>query len=242
MLLRNIAKVFLLSMAIINSSCAKTENIPSIKVNASSNAASKNIGNSNDESKIILYMKDHEASGQVISTNLDYQYYRVLLKNLKNQRYLVQDFYRSKHKLTDPYILTNGQLNYVYNEDESLNFYPREGKRTIYYESGKKSAETKYENNRETGVWIEWFENGNKSSETPYLLGKINGNRKELNEKGRLVSECNYINGLENGECYTKYNNNPNIYIYHGYFKNGKKIGLWREWDENGKIIKNSNY
>ena len=50
-------------MAIINSSCAKTENIPSIKVNASSNAASKNIGNSNDESKIILYMKDHEASG-----------------------------------------------------------------------------------------------------------------------------------------------------------------------------------
>lgn len=242
MLLRNITKFVLLTVVSINSSCAKIENIPSVKVNTSNNANSKNIGNSNNESKIILYMKDHEASGQVISTKSDYQYYRILLKNLKKQKYLVQDFYKSKNKLTDPYVLTDGQLYYVYNEDESSNFYPREGRRNTYYESGKKSAETKYENNHETGVWIEWFENGNKFSETPYLLGEINGNRREWNQKGRLVSECNYINGLEDGECYTKYHNNPNIYIYHGYFKNGKKIGLWREWDENGKIIKNSNY
>lgn len=191
---------------------------------------------------VILYMKNAEASGQETTTKDQAEFYRVLLNKLDKQKFLVQDFYISGKKQTDPYILTNGELNYVYNEESGTSYYPREGSRVIWYESGSKAAETEYKNNKENGLWRVWYENGNLKEEINYKTGKINGTSRNWNEDGELTGECNYKDGLEDGRCYEKYTMNPQIFIYDGIYKNGIKVGKWKEWDDKGKLVKVESY
>lgn len=216
--------------------------------------------------KIILYMEDHIQSGQTESNKQDAQYYRILLKKLNAKKYLVQDFYISGHKMTDPYVLTHGKIDYLYNETEGKEFYPREGKRVLWYESGKKLADTTYKNNHEEGTWITWYENGTKkleetysigkltgvqrrwhdngikSNETYYLDGKQQGTSREWDKDGRLQGECNFIKGIMNGRCYSKFDAQKNIYHYDGYYKNGEKSGIWRTWDRQGVLRSEEKY
>ncbi|EPG42736.1 MULTISPECIES: toxin-antitoxin system YwqK family antitoxin [Acinetobacter] len=187
---------------------------------------------------VILYMKNAESSGQEMTTKEQAEFYRVLLKKLDGQRFLVQDFYITGKKQTDPYILTDGKLDYVYNEQADTSYYPREGSRIVWYESGSKAAETEYNDHKENGLWRVWYENGNLKEETNYKAGKINGNSKNWNEDGKLTGECNYKDGLEDGRCYEKYTMNPQIFIYDGTYKEGIKVGKWKEWDEEGKLVK----
>ena len=120
--------------------------------------------------KVVLYMKAHDLSGLEKSSKSDAHYYRVLIKKLSNNRYLVQDFFLSGKKFTDPYILTDGKLEYTDNEDVAHpnNYYPVEGATIVWSASGDKKIETHYKNNKPTGTWIEYFENGQKRSEGPY--------------------------------------------------------------------------
>ncbi|NIE96389.1 toxin-antitoxin system YwqK family antitoxin [Acinetobacter sp. C26M] len=191
---------------------------------------------------VILYMKNAESSGQEATTKEQAEFYRVLLKKLDGQKILVQDFYISGKKQTDPYILTDGKLDYVYNEQADTSYYPREGSRVVWYESGSKAAETEYNDHKENGLWRVWYENGNLKEETNYKAGKINGISKNWNEDGKLTGECNYKDGLEDGRCYEKYTMNPQVFIYDGTYKKGMKVGEWKEWDEEGKLVKVENH
>lgn len=187
---------------------------------------------------IVLYMKYHDLSGLEKSTESDANFYRVLIKELPNDSYLVQDFFISGDKLTDPYILTDGKLEYNDNEDVAHphNYYPREGARIVWFESGNKKIESHYKNNMLTGTWIDYYENGQKHNEDYYIDGFLHGTSKSWNEKGDLKSECTYNHGVENGRCYVKYALNSDIYIYDLEYKDGKKIGISKSWNIDGTI------
>ncbi|MCO8043653.1 hypothetical protein OC498_13615 [Acinetobacter bohemicus] len=103
-------------------------------------------------------------------------------------------------------------------------------------------ALTNYKNYREDGVWRTWYENGKLKEEMTYVNGNLEEVVKKWNEKGELLSECSYKLGKESGRCYEKYTINPKFFIYEGYYKNGIKIGLWREWDSKGNIIKEQRF
>lgn len=194
--------------------------------------------NSNGKKKIILYMGVHDLWGLEKSSKSDAYYYRVLIKELPNDSYLVQDFFISGVKFTDPYILTDGHLEYTDNEDVAHpdNYYPREGARTVWFESGNKKIESHYKDNMPIGIWMEYFENGQKRSEDPYSNGVLHGITKSWNEQGDLTGECTYSHGVENGRCYVKYSLHPNIYIYDITYKNGKKISISKSWNIDGTI------
>lgn len=209
-----------------------------------SNIPNKEITNENykvekekNSQKIILYMVDHMQSGvQETKDKNEAQYYRILIKNLGGNKFLVQDFFIDGDKQTDPYILTEGKIKYTYNENMGTSYYPREGDRIVWYKSGTKHAETHYKNNKEDGEWKTWYPNGNIKETLNYINGELVGNVKNWDENGKLVGNCFYKDGKKNGRCYAKYRTNPNFFIYDGYYENGVKIGVWKEWDENGKL------
>ncbi|MGP9600900.1 hypothetical protein ACT3R9_14660, partial [Psychrobacter sp. AOP42-A1-21] len=174
------------------------------------------------------------------STKSDAYYYRVLIKELPNDRYLVQDFFISGDKFTDPYILTDGKLEYVDNEDAAHpnNYYPREGARTVWFESGNKRIESHYKNNMPTGTWIHYYENGEKWQEDTYVNGEAHGVIRGWNEDGVLTYQCRSEYGKKDGLCFRKYNNDPNVYSYIGEYQEGEKIGVWKAWNLDGSIEK----
>ncbi|MDN3453616.1 MULTISPECIES: hypothetical protein [unclassified Psychrobacter] len=196
----------------------------------------------NAKPNIVLYMKYHDLSGLEKSTESDANFYRVLIKELPNDSYLVQDFFISGDKLTDPYILTDGKLEYNDNEDEDVahpnNNYPREGARIVWFESGNKKIESHYKNNMLAGTWIDYYENGQKHNEDYYIDGFLHGTSKSWNEQGDLTLECTYNHGVENGRCYSKFNSYPDIYQSDSNYKNGKKIGISKQWNMDGTINK----
>lgn len=196
----------------------------------------------NKQPQIILYMTDAEDSGQIITNKNKAKYYRELLKQEGNSKYLVQDFYISGAKQTDPYWLVNGKKNYVFNESNHQKYYPREGKRIIWYESGNKLAITNYSNNIENGIWKTWYENGNLKEEMTYKNGQLDGFFKNWSENGILLGECYYHLGKENGRCYEKYTIKPEVFIYNGNYREGKKIGVWKEWDLDGNLINSKKF
>ena len=192
----------------------------------------------NAKRNIVLYMEAHDLSGLEQSSKSDAHYYRVLIKKLSNNRYLVQDFFILGDKFTDPYILTEGKLDYTDNEDVAHpnNYYPREGIRTVLFESGSKKIQSYYKNNLPTGTWIEYFENGQKKSEDTYKDGVLHGISKKWNEQGDLTGECTYDHGVKNGRCYSKFTLYPNIYHSDGKYKNGKRFGISKSWNIDGTI------
>ena len=195
-----------------------------------------------EDYKITLYMADAEDSGQVIVDKKNAKHFRKILKNESDKRYLVQDFYISGHKLSSPYWLVDGQKDYVFNESKHNGYYPREGERTLWYESGSKIAVTNYANNIENGLWESWYENGNLKDKMIYKNGELDGVVKNWNSDGILVGECFYTLGKENGRCYEKYTTNPDVFIYDGQYKNGQKVGLWNEWDLEGNLTNSEKF
>ncbi|WP_375037515.1 toxin-antitoxin system YwqK family antitoxin [Acinetobacter sp. RW6] len=231
--------ICVLSSLFLLSGCSQSE---THSMNLNEESKQKKETHDASVSSPILYMKNAESSGQEITTKEQAEFYRILLKKLDRNRFLVQDFYITGKKQTDPYILTDGKLDYVYNEQADTSYYSREGSRVVWYESGDKAAETEYQEHKENGLWRVWYENGNLKEETNYKAGKINGITKTWNEDGQLTGECSYKNGLEDGRCYEKYTMNPQAFIYDGTYKKGVKVGEWKEWDEDGKLVKVENH
>lgn len=224
-----------LSFLIIVGCAEKKLNIDDLKKNEEYRS---NLGINNE---IIMYMTDAEDTGQIRANKENAKYYRILISK-NDDKFLVQDFYISGMKQTDPYWLIDGNKYYVFNDNQINNDFPREGGRIIWYKSGNKMALTNYKNHKEDGVWRTWYENGKLKEEMTYIDGKLDGIVKQWNGKGELLSECSYKLGKENGRCYEKYTINPEFYIYDGYYMNGIKVGLWREWDSNGNIIKEQRF
>lgn len=104
-----------------------------------------------------------------------------------------------------------------------IDFFSGEGttkyiaKSVFYYESGKKRVEGHYNaEGKKDGKWLYWYENGNKWSEGYFTNG--------LDDKKRTTWH-------ENGELH-----------FTGRLDQGKRVGIWKFFDENGKMTKELDY
>lgn len=116
-------------------------------------------------------------------------YERKLLKRTEEGKYLVQDFYETGEKLTDPYVMDNPLKLVILNLEnkdysaiaatEDFNYYRFfnaydtlagiEGRLVTWYKSGKKRSEEYYQRGQPTGKLTLWYENGVKAREIGYL-------------------------------------------------------------------------
>ena len=135
---------------------------------------------------------------------------------------------------------------------------------TIFFDQkGNKVSEGKEVNKLYEGEWKFYhFDSKEIMSTENYSKGKLNGQRKVFYKSGKIAEETTFANGIKNG-MYKKYSekgdvleesnykndqfDGPVIYrnghgqlVNTGQFKDGKKSGLWKYY-ENGKFVKEEN-
>lgn len=133
---------------------------------------------------------------------------------------------------------------------------------TFFDQKGNKVSEGKEVNKLNEGEW-KYYHLESKEIMTleNYSKGKLNGIRKVFYRSGKIAEEATYTNGIKNGP-YKKYSEKGAVLedaIYKngefdgavtynddagktikGQFKNGKKSGIWKYY-ENGKLVKEEN-
>ncbi|MCA1918016.1 MAG: hypothetical protein LDL38_01335 [Flavobacterium piscis] len=105
---------------------------------------------------------------------------------------------------------------------------------------------------RKQGKWMEFYENGNKKREMGYLNDKFHGFYREYDNAGKILLERRYIDGeifvaLQEQEINLKAEVKkvfyPNgVLQYEGAFIENVPVGIHKEYDEKGKLIKVSEY
>jgi len=168
---------------------------------------------------------------------------------------LLQEFYVSGQKATEPYTAT------VLPETKEQR---RDGLYIAFYENGQKAGEGHFLDGKAQGLWTEWHRNGQKAGESRYQDGKQQGlgtswyengqksgeghvqNDKPQglwtwwHENGQKMTEGHFQDGIKQG-LWTWWHENGQK-SEEGHFLNDKGRGLWTRWDENGNIIGEKNY
>jgi antitoxin component YwqK of YwqJK toxin-antitoxin module len=87
----------------------------------------------------------------------------------------------------------------------------------FYYENGQKRVQGSYNSDgKKDGKWVYWYENGNKWSEGYFNEGLDDNKRTTWHENGQLH--------------------------FTGRLDNGKRIGVWKFYDETGRLTKELDY
>ncbi len=111
--------------------------------------------------------------------------------------------------------------------------------------SGKDNEETTLESTdpkdrivRDGNKYTEYYESSKKNIKFEGMLndaGEREGKWVYYFIDGKEGSITNYKNGIEDGFSIVK-RPNGTLY-YHGMYENGKRIGTWKTYDENGKLL-----
>jgi antitoxin component YwqK of YwqJK toxin-antitoxin module len=116
------------------------------------------------------------------------------------------------------------------------------------YDNGYLKEKKEYnrydENGEKTGVWRTFHSNGTVASEINYKNGKRNGLAKTFNKKGKLID----LQRMEGDSAAVNADDIVMIEMYKEYYEdgklklaggldNGRKSGIFREYDKEGNII-----
>ena len=115
------------------------------------------------------------------------------------------------------------------------------GHSVVYYSNGNKQEEGDYREDQQDGPWITWYENGQKKTAVHFIDNKPVGRTVSWYDTGQKKSEQEYnLQHKETGHW---------IYYFKsgkiqgkGDYRNGEMDGTWREWDEDGKILREKTY
>ncbi len=144
-------------------------------------------------------------------------------------------------------------------------FYNQEGELTqeITYSEGKKNGPTRkydeqgrlrekipYQKDTIQGTVESYYANGEYRKKTPYVAGMKNGEERIYEEDGRVIWLVRYEkNAVINREAINRYAGDgektglwitfhPNeVKKLEGNYVNGQRNGIWKEYDEKGKLL-----
>jgi len=130
------------------------------------------------------------------------------------------------------------QVTYNHRKDE-----PEEiGESWDYYENGKEASFSyTNENDERHGVWKKWNEEGRLLSEKEFNNGNSVGKHKRWNSDGLLVSTEHYdADGQKHGEFIEACDNEQ--VKFHGEYEHGKQTGAHQYWFCDGQQEKSQEY
>lgn len=114
------------------------------------------------------------------------------------------------------------------------------GMKKIYYENGRPQEEANFIDNERNGMTKWYNEQGEMVAEYNYKKGVFDGVQKTYYPGKGIQSETTYLNNKLNG-VYKEYNELGNVQLQ-GEYKDGLKEGDWKEYDNQGKLIKTTKY
>lgn len=92
-------------------------------------------------------------------------------------------------------------------------------------------------NGKKTGLWIYYNTDSSVSSEYLYYNDSLNGMYIGYFEAGGdTLVIGNYVNGQEDGEWRSFYGNR--LLAKKAYYKEGRKVGVWEYYNEDGRLFR----
>jgi antitoxin component YwqK of YwqJK toxin-antitoxin module len=205
-----------------------------------------------------------EKINYVLGKRNGYSYKYASLKELntlqRNVLIAKELFVNDRREGTSYYYYPNGKLKQIINYRNNKKHgeskeYNNEGVLIAIYQYLNDYITEKQNINRTIsgvpdGIWQEYNENGTIKSEKVYRGGVLDGYAKEFDQSGKLVSSVHYDEGkiiqdknadtLNIDERVTYYENKKVKSRY--YFRNNIPIGIHRDYNEEGKVIKSVIY
>ena len=105
-----------------------------------------------------------------------------------------------------------------------------------------KESKTTFLNNKPfTGKCDSFYYSGDFKSHEEYLNGKDHGSWTFFFKNGSIQTKGVFDKGLRIGK-WEYFFENKNIWKTHFYGPSGLKTGIWKEYDENGKLVREEKY
>jgi uncharacterized protein len=124
-----------------------------------------------------------------------------------------------------------GELQFQGNYDRNE---IRQGSWREYFKNGQIKAEGSLLDGMEIGLWKFYYENGQIEREVDISDGN-NGYVKRYFKNGKLSFEGGMKDGVDDGLCKTYYENGQ--LKAEGNIKNKASVGLWKVYNQDGKLI-----
>lgn len=120
-------------------------------------------------------------------------------------------------------------------EGKLVNKLPEGEWKYYHFESNQLMSHEFYKNGKLDGVRKVFYKDGTVAEETNYKLGSKEGISKTFSEKGQLIDSHIYKNNLFDGPA--SYYDGLGNKMYEGNYVNGKRVGMWKFF-ENNKVVK----
>jgi len=120
-------------------------------------------------------------------------------------------------------------------EGKLMNKLPEGEWKYYHFESNQLMTYEFYKNGKLDGIRKVFYKDGTIAEETNYKLGIKEGASKRFSEKGQLIDSHVYKNNLFDGPA--SYHDGLGNKMYEGNYVNGKRVGMWKFF-ENNKVIK----
>lgn len=161
--------------------------------------------------------------------------YTIFLGVTVNNNIVLQRFFPSGKKLSNPYTLIPNITDFKHNHKNM------DGAYIEWYENGQQAAERYFEKGKNTGHWIQWYKSGQINYE--YYIADSKGISRSIwwYPNGNKSQEYYYLNNGERHGSFLLYHENGQK-RYGGLYQNGKQVGIWRNWDEQGNLIEEKDY
>lgn len=114
------------------------------------------------------------------------------------------------------------------------------GTLTAYYNTGEVYLKQEYVNGELNGKSTQYFANGDEMIKETYVDGENDGEYLELYRGGGFRTKGQYTDGKPSGH-WEYYHKNGQL-REEGDFKNGYRIGVWKRFAKNGKLSEETNY
>ncbi len=169
----------------------------------------------------------------------DRQCHTIFLGITATGQVLIQNFYDSNIKASDPYLVVNTEAPRCSQRERLMNKWI-DGKYIAWYEGGQKKSESFYQEGREHGISIDWHVNGQKNNEFAYIDGKLNGLWINWRDNGQKSFETYYKDGEKNGlsVSYQRNGQKKSEFLY----KDGRLNGVATLWYDDGRKLSEMHY
>ena len=104
-----------------------------------------------------------------------------------------------------------------------------------YYDNGQVAEEVQFVDSKRSGSSKEYYKNGQKKSESTYSYGELDGSLTTWYSDGTLRSEAEYKDGVLINTR-KDYFQNGKLESEESYDENGKKTGVYSEYDKEGNL------
>lgn len=137
--------------------------------------------------------------------------YTVFLGVTEGGDVIVQDFYATGEKQSDPYRVISLDGAKASMEDRMRYSPSVDGEQVFYFKDGQKEAEASYQKGKRQGLWVWWHSNGQMALEKNYQDDELHGAWRQWYENGQQEMEAHY--------------------------QKGHSAGVWRQWAVDGSLI-----